>query len=287
MRAWLIRNGFLKSQKFDHLNTLFLEAARKLDIDLQLIDNNQILAGQGLKDCDLPDFVLFWDKDILLARELENAGIPLFNSGDFIEICDDKRLCHQALYRAGIPLPKAYIAPMTYDQSFSNLDFLDQVEELGFPLVVKEAFGSFGQQVYLAKDRRELEELVAGLSTTQLIFQEFIETSQGRDLRLQVVGDQVVASMYRYSQKDFRANVSAGGKMKPHQATREQKDLAVRAVKALGGDFAGVDLLFGPQGKMLVCEVNSNAHFKNLLDCTGVHTEEKILAYIKEKLSHE
>jgi len=176
---------------------------------------------------------------------------------------------------------------MTYEKTFSHLDFLDQVESLGFPMVVKEAYGSFGQQVYLVNDKKELRDLVESLSTSQLIFQEYIETSKGKDLRLQVVGDQVVAAMYRYSHRDFRANVSAGGQMRAHTPTKEESQLAIQAVKALGGDFAGVDLLFGPEGQMLVCEVNSNAHFKNLLDCTGVHTEEKILAYIKEKISHE
>ena len=89
--------------------------------------------------------------------------------------------------------------------------------------------------------------------------------------------------MYRYSENgDFRANLSNGGKMKPYQPSKEEKALAVRACETLGADFAGVDLLFGDKGP-LVCEVNSNAHFKNIYDCTGVDTAERILCYLAGK----
>ena len=112
-----------------------------------------------------------------------------------------------------------------------------------------------------------------------VVFQEYVENTKGRDVRLQVVGDKVIAGMYRYSYDDFRANVSIGGHMKEYTPSQEECTLAVRAAMAVGADFAGVDLLFGEQG-MLVCEVNSNAHFKNIFDCTGVNTAEKIMEFI-------
>ena len=88
--------------------------------------------------------------------------------------------------------------------------------------------------------------------------------------------------MYRYSLTDFRANLTAGGEMKPYEPTEEEAALAVSASTAVEADFSGVDLLFGEDGP-LVCEVNSNAHFKNLYQCTGVNTAYEILKFIKEK----
>lgn len=180
-------------------------------------------------------------------------------------------------------MPKTVFAPMTYSNiGFSNLDFLSEVKErLGFPMVVKAAFGSFGEQVWLANQEHQLLSILQQCQTTEILFQEFISESSGRDLRLQVVGENVVGAMLRYSEKDFRANVTAGGRMKKHSTTLEESQLAIQAARAVGADFAGVDVLFGKKGPV-VCEVNSNAHFKNLLDCSGVNTADAIIQYIRE-----
>ena len=120
------------------------------------------------------------------------------------------------------------------------------------------------------------------------MFQEFIAESAGRDIRLQVVGDRVIAAMLRFSETgDFRAGITSGGSMKPYEPTEEQKKLAVLVCKTLGLDFAGVDFLFGKNGEPILCEVNSNAHFKNLYDCTGVDAATEIMAYISKKLEDE
>lgn len=286
MTGWLIVNGFLHSDKFDELTELFVQAAGETDMTLCVKSNDELLIDTGTKWYDRPDFAIFWDKDLLLARSLEQQGIRLFNSSRTIAVCDDKRETHMVLQKAGIPMPRTIVAPMTYEGiGFTSLDFLPEVEtRLGFPLIVKEAFGSFGEQVYLARDHMELLSLVSHCNTCKLLFQEYIEQSHGRDVRLQVVGDQVIAAMLRHSDDDFRANITAGGRMEVHTPSKEEVRLALRAAKAVGADFAGVDLLFGPQGP-LVCEVNSNAHFKNLLDCTGVNTAKEILPYIKEHIT--
>jgi len=152
---------------------------------------------------------------------------------------------------------------------------------------VKESFGSFGQQVYLVQNAEELANQVRQIGTKPVLFQEFINSSFGKDIRLQVVGNQVIASMYRYSENgDFRANLTIGGKMIPFQPTKVQSELALRCCELIGLDFAGVDMLFGKEDEPIVCEVNSNAHFKNIYDCTGVNAAEAIIAYIKTNLYH-
>lgn len=283
MKGWLVVNEFLQNQKFSELTKLFLSAAQKANLSLSVYTNAELLADTKELLKQRPDFVLFWDKDIVLGNYLEAQGIPLYNSVDAIRLCDDKRLTHIALMREGIPSPRTIMAPMTYPNiGFTNHDFFEYVErELTYPFVVKEAFGSFGEQVYLVRDRKELQQRIQGTSTTELLFQEYIPESRGRDVRLQVVGDRVVASMYRYSDTDFRANVTAGGKMRNYTPSKEESSLALRAARAVGADFAGVDLLFGAEGP-LVCEVNSNAHFKNIQTCTGVPVAEEIIQYICE-----
>ena len=295
MKGWLVTNAFLHTHKFTEIHLWLTEAAKKLGVDLIVKTNAEILVQldqdftgtKYKKSAENPDFILFWDKDTRLAQYLEMKGLPVFNSSKGIALCDDKSQTHLYLQEAGIPMPKTMIAPMTFSNiGYNNLDFLDQVEkELNWPIIIKECFGSFGQQVYLAHNRQELKDTVLNIGAKPMLFQEFIHSSKGKDLRLQVVGSQVVAAMYRYSDNDdFRANITGGGKMKPYEPTQKQIDLAVESCKILGLDFAGVDILFGKDKEPVVCEVNSNAHFKNIYDCTGVNVADSILAYIIKRI---
>lgn len=290
MTGWLVVNEFLQSNKFNEIHDWLREAAKKQEIELFLKTNAELLidlSSTGSNLYRVVDFVLFWDKDVKLAKHLEQLGYPVFNSSEAIEICDDKALTHLKLMPVGIPMPRTIIAPKTFDNiGYTNLDFLTETaERVGFPMVVKECFGSFGQQVYLVATMEELTERMLKIGTKPVLFQQFISSSRGKDIRLQVVGDEVIASMYRYSENgDFRANLTIGGKMKPYQPTKEQCELAITCCKIIGLDFAGVDLLFGEEDELIVCEVNSNAHFKNIFDCTGVNAADAIITHIRKRL---
>ncbi len=295
MRGLLITNAFLHTHKFTELNLWLIEAAKKQGIELMIKTNAEILVqldsdfidSINYIDKEKPDFVLFWDKDIRLAKYLEMKGLQVCNSSNGIAVCDDKSLTHLYLQGAGIKMPKTIIAPMTYSNiGYNNFEFMDELKnQLGFPMIVKECFGSFGQQVYLVNNKQELKEKILEIGAKPMLFQEFIKSSNGKDIRLQVVGNQVVASMYRYSDNgDFKANITNGGKMKPFEPTKEQIDIAIKCCKIIGLDFAGVDILFGENQEPIVCEVNSNAHFKNIYDCTGVNVADYIMEYIIKKI---
>ena len=283
LRGWLVVNGFLYTGKFTELTDMLVAAAERKEICLEVRSNAEIYTGIFELDPTVsrPDFVLFWDKDVILARYLELSGIPVYNSSRSIEVCDDKRKTYLSLLEAGIPIPKTISGPMTYENvGFPSLDFVGSLEDgLGYPLIVKEAFGSFGEQVYMAENREDLERILKAIERKPFLLQQYISSSRGQDVRLQVVGDQVVAAMRRYSDNDFRANITSGGHMEGYEPEEAACHLAVRAAQAAGCDFAGGDLLFTEDG-FLVCEVNSNAHFKNLYDCTGIDTADYIVEYI-------
>lgn len=293
MKAWLVVNAFLQREKFDEIHQWLCEAGRQRKVDISIRTNEELLAmcADGglilLPELEKVDFVLFWDKDILLAKTLEQLGVKVFNTSHAIQVCDDKTLTHFYLAKEKIPMPKTIFAPMTYANiGYTNVSFLTTViEQLGLPIVIKESFGSFGQQVYLAKTQEEIISIITKLEGISLLFQEYIEASAGCDVRLQVVGEQVVAAMERKAkQGDFRANVTNGGSMKKYKPTKKEEQLAIRCCKILGVDFAGVDLLFDENGEPLVCEVNSNAHFKNIFECTGINTADYIIDYIIEQV---
>ena len=283
-KGWLLVNGFLKTQKFEEIYTMLQKSAQKQNIALTLTRGSELIFPIGTR-IELPDFVLFWDKDISLARRIESMGVPVFNSASGVQVCDDKILTAEKLTENGVPTPKTIVAPKTFDGvPFDDYTFLDKgIEMLGLPLVIKEAHGSFGAQVYLAEDRESAVEIIKRIGAKPFILQEFIKESKGKDIRVNVVGDTIICAMLRKNEKDFRSNITGGGVAEKVTLSKEQEELALSACKAVGVDFGGVDILFGKEGA-LVCEVNSNPHFKSTLDCTGIDLSEHIINYIKAKI---
>ena len=267
------------------------EAAGKQEMELIRKTGDEMwveLAEQDYRLEGTYDFCLFWDKDVKLARALELSGLRVFNSASAIAACDDKAKTFLALkLHKDICMPRTYISPKKFHRDgLVSERFLQSIkEQLGFPCVVKECMGSFGQQVHLAHSEEELCSIIQEIGERDYMVQEYIQTSEGRDVRLQVVGKKVIASMYRYNDADFRANVTNGGSMRPIRPDEAWESMALAACEYLGLDFAGVDILYGEGEKPVLCEVNSNAHFKNLYACTGINAADEIMMYIKEEIA--
>ena len=282
MLGWLIVNGFLGSNKFNELYNYLQNSANEYGISLQIKSNDDLVGELSSGFEKLPDFAIFWDKDVYLAKRLEESGVRLFNSATAVEICDNKILTALTLNNK-VKTPKTIIAPKTFEGvNYSDKTFLkNATKELGFPLIIKEAYGSFGHQVYLANDYQSAEKIVDRLGHKDFLMQEFISSSYGKDVRVNVVGGKVVCAMLRYNENDFRSNISSGGKMKKIVLNSKQEELAVKVCSIIGLDFAGVDILFGENDQPILCEVNSNPHFKSSLECTGVDMSKEIIKYIK------
>lgn len=291
MKGWLVVNSFVNHSKFTNLYEMLLKAFTSRGVELELKHAKDI--GYGVGDVDFssgkPDFCMFWDKDIYLAKKLESKGIRLFNSGDSIEFCDNKIITYQILEQADIRIPKTYIAPKTFEGlGYYDLTFVkDIAEKLGYPLVIKEARGSFGKQVYLAHNFEEAESIIKSFGYKEFLLQEFIQSSCGRDIRINVVGHKVIVSMLRENPDDFRSNISNGGSGKPFSPKPEYIALAEEASRALNLDFAGVDVMFGPNDEPIICEVNSNPQFASTKVATGVDLSEYIADYVIKTLCKE
>lgn len=272
MKGILAVNHFLNTEKFNELHSVLVSSAEKSGIELEIKTNLELATEKA--DCD---FVLFWDKDINLARRLEKAGLSVYNSASSIEKCDDKARTYIELLDT-VPQPETIIAPKTYFKA----DFTEFAEraaqKLGLPVVFKECFGSFGEQVFLCNSAEEISEHI---TERPFILQKFIKSSSGHDKRLEVVGGRVVAAMERTNKNDFRSNVTNGGEMKSCVPSEDEIRLAVTACEKLGLAFGGVDILDGG----IVCEVNSNAHIINIMKCTGIDIASLIFKEIYERNS--
>lgn len=278
-KGFLVVNAFLHSDKFTEIYDWLKAASERKGVRLDVYNNGEAIP-------DGYDFCLFWDKDIPLARSLERKGIRLFNPSEAIRMCDDKYATYEALIDTGIAMPYTEAVPMTYENiGYTNFDFIEnKMSSFAYPVVIKECHGSFGAQVYLADNRDEACEILKSIGGKPAIMQEYIKECKGTDIRINMVGKKAVCAMERYNDNDFRANITNGGSMRKHTVTDAELELSVKVMEALGLDFAGVDILLSDRGPLL-CEVNSNAHFKNIFDCTGVNVADHIMDYIIEELS--
>ena len=313
-QGWLIVNEYLDTEKFLEIRKLFLSGAEKKNVKLTVYTNADFavdLSGAVVKsrafDEGEPQFIIFYDKDIALASALEKMGYRLYNSADAIDVCDSKvktatRISEYNLNCRGdeakILMPKTYKVPFTYEnigiKDSYSFDFLDYVEkdlcEAGegalsdaYPMVIKESNSSFGMGVHLASSREEAVKLICEYGNKECIIQEYLSYSSGRDYRLQMVSDKCVCAMMRSNENDFRANITNGGKMSEYKPTDEDLSLARNVMKCLKLDFAGIDIMHDKSGRAVFLEANSNAHFKNIYDLTGINAAEKMIEYIVGK----
>ena len=285
MQGWLIINSFMKTEKFINLYEMLFLAFKKHNVELLVKKASDISLKVGEIIKDKPDFAIFWDKDTYLAERLEDNNVRLFNSKEAVLLCDNKILMYQALAKAGVKIPKTFIAPKTFEGlNYNDRSFVKEVtKEIGYPMVIKEAYGSFGEQVYLANDEKAANEIIDKIGYKDFLMQEFISSSKGRDIRINVVGDKAIVSMLRENKNDFRSNISSGGTGTLFNPEPVYIDLAIKAVKALGLDFAGVDVMFGKDGP-IICEVNSNPQFASTLKATGINLADYIADYILKNL---
>ena len=313
-QGWLIVNEYLDTEKFLEIRKLFLSGAEKKNVKLTVYTNADFavdLSGAVVKsrafDEGEPQFIIFYDKDIALASALEKMGYRLYNSADAIDVCDSKvktatRISEYNLNcrddEAKILMPKTYKVPFTYEnigiKDSYSFDFLDYVEkdlcEAGegalsgaYPMVIKESNSSFGMGVHLAGSREEAVKLICEYGNKECIIQEYLSYSSGRDYRLQMVSDKCVCAMMRSNENDFRANITNGGKMSEYKPTDEDLTLARNVMKCLKLDFAGIDIMHDKSGRAVFLEANSNAHFNNIYDLTGINAAEKMIEYIVVK----
>lgn len=284
--CWIIYNGSLTSDKFIDQAILIKEAAERAGVQAIIKKNYEVMMDLTSSMEGRPNFVVFLDKDILLARFLKNNGIRVFNDSEVIETCDNKANQYIQLAKHKVPMPETIIAPKVYP-SFTIRDsgYYEKVlERLGLPMIIKEGRGSFGMKVYLIETEEAFYEKVDELRGVDYLFQQFISSSRGRDIRVNIVGGEVVAAMYRHSETDFRANITNGGTAEVVKLTEAQEKLAIQAAEALEAEFAGVDLLFGENEQPLVCEVNAAAHIRNILNVTGINVADAMIQYILREI---
>ena len=226
-----------------------------------------------------PDFVIMRGYSENISTHFERAGIPVFNRWNAMAASHNKLRTHSILAHSGIPTPLTISA--------SRASYEDACTLLGKDVfVVKQPDSSRGRNVFLVRNKKEYD-LAAASCRGEFLIQEYISASHGRDLRVWTVGDSAVACVLRHSASSFLSNYSCGGSADPFDAPQAALDLAARAARAVGLDFAGVDLLFTADGNFTVCEVNGNAGFRTLSAVGGKNIIAIFMKHIASKVYGE
>ena len=258
-----------------------LEAAAKRGIPVERLHDEEVtfpLVRNGFKADLVLNRSVSHSRSLYALRFFEHYGVPTVNPYEVVALCGDKVLASLRLAEAGIPTPRTVVA-LTPEAALKALD------EIGYPAVLKPPVGSWGRLMAKVDDREEAEQIIehktALGSPNHSIFyvQEYVEKPE-RDLRVFVVGDEVVAAMYRYS-KDWRTNAARGGTAESLEPDSELSQLALKASLAVGGGVLAVDLMESPRG-LLVHEVNPTPEFKALTGATGIDVADRIVDYVVE-----
>ena len=267
-------------------NNITLEVYEPSDFDIVLNQEKGYIMVKGEKR-KLPDF--FFPRmgaattyfGFTIIREFERMGIPVINSSISIDLVKDKLYSQQILSREGLPTPKTILLKHPV-----NIKLVEK--EIGFPCVVKNISGSQGKGVYMAETKKEFQSQMDILESvnekSNIIIQQFMKDSFGKDVRVYVVGGRPIAGMLRQAQKgEFKANISLGGSGNLFELTDEVKWLAMKACKVLNLDIGGVDLLFDGN-HFKICEVNSNPGFKGFESATDINIPEQIFQWLRMEL---
>ena len=268
MKGVIIYNYSLKNESYLKNVQLF-----EKETNLKAIANNSIdlLINSDEKKFNF-DYCIFLDKDICLAKALENSGVRVYNSSHAIAVCDNKAYTHLSL-SGKIKMPCTFIPPFSYTNS-------TYTSPLPYPVVIKECYGSLGEQVYLAENQEQFEAIIKKIGTKQCIMQEYIETN-GTDYRLYTVNGKVVAAIKRENDKDFRANCELGGVASLYTPENEMVELAEKASELLKLDFGGIDII-KRRDQYYFIEANSSAMVSNIMNKTKVNIPKLLMEHINK-----
>lgn len=286
MKIWIIYSKLILEPNKTNAMPWMLEEAKLVGFDAQVIYAENItikISSSTLKiyhnniEIELPDIAFMRCYDIPLIRQLELLGVTTFNKSYALDNCLDKWTTHQLLAKNNISTPDTI-----YSRFYKSYE--DISVHFGNKFIVKELRGSKGDNVFLVDDEDSFNHAIT--SCISPLFQEYIDTSYGKDIRVHVIDNQVVATVLRVSDNDFKSNFSQGGRAESYDADERVKQLAIESAKALGLEFAGIDILF-TDDDYTVCEVNGVPGFRTVGLTSDISIPRKMFKYIRKNVIGE
>lgn len=256
------------------------DAGKKKGIDVEMVDCKNLflnLDGGKEKFETVIQRCVSYYRSLHSTAALEGKGVNVINCLNTSVFAGNKLFTHMLLQKHGIPTPFSTVA-------FSEEAALEALEATGYPMVLKPTVGSWGRMIALLKDRDSAEGIMESRERMYPIYQvyyleEFVNRPP-RDIRAIMVGDKVVAAIYRYSGEDrWKTNMALGGRAEECKVTKDLEDICVKAKNAVQGQIVGVDLMESKEKGLVVHEVNNTTEYKNTVRVTGVDIPTLMIDY--------
>ncbi|QKS71864.1 hypothetical protein FLK61_34930 [Paenalkalicoccus suaedae] len=280
MTGWLIyRTKDIERNK--RFIMWMLEAANMYELPLDLVPYESIEAAVTEHDCfyspeasGAPSFIINRSCTPWLNEAAELSNIPVFNHSGVARIANDKRLSHAFMSRLGVPmLPSKALTK----------DRLVEVGSNSYPFIVKDPTGRGGTGVEWIESMRHLHRTSDRLHD-ELLWQP-VGGKPGKDLRVYIVGGQIIAGILRESETSFRANVSLGGQARLYELNEEEKVLINKITASLPLDFVGLDFLIKEDGGLLFNEMEDAVGCRSLYMNSDIDVISIFMRHVAEELS--
>lgn len=269
----LIYPGYQNEAK-QYQYSRIIEEFTKLGITMDKLKVDEVIFGIQNSIASLNvnnyDFCIQLVKDKYINALLEKDNIRCFNTYSAIENCDDKMMTYTILENNNIKMPSTISGIMNagiekIDNFTCSKQLKDYVEtDLGYPFIVKKSNSKGGRDIYKINNRNDLEDICNKLNGSQYLFQQFISDNTGKDIRVPVIGGNVVGSFMRINENDFRSNITLGGRAIPYEISNDYKEVAEKVAKILKLDYCSVDFFVSNDKEPLICEVNPDPALKSI-----------------------
>ena len=261
---------------------LLIESAKKNSINLEMVDCKKLFVDlnekQNFTHPVLQRCVSYY-RNLHSTAAIEGQGTRVVNCLNTGIFAGNKLFSHMLLQKSGVPTPNASVA-------FSKDSAMEALEKNGFPKIIKPTVGSWGRMVSKINDMDSAEGVIEGREVMYPIHQvhfleEFVERPP-RDIRAIVIGNAVVAAIYRNSANgNWKTNTHLGGSAETCEITNELEDICLKAKDVVQGEIVGVDLMESKEKGLVVHEVNNTTEFRNVVRVTDVDIPSLMLEYVK------
>lgn len=280
--GWLIYSKKDMNRNKSYINW-FLDEASKQYINLQLIIREHLQIGirhqqrfmtYKNKPISPPLFAVVRTVEPLLNKYLELLGIKAFNSYQVAAMCNHKANTYIEMNSLGIPV---------IDTIFTKRNYLGPIPPMSYPFVIKESTGRGGKQVFLIQNKHEWLNTYQTFTSEDLVVQS-VQVQTGKDLRVFVIGQDIVGAVLRKSKSGFRANYSLGGTATWYPLSNEERQLINHIIQAYDFDLVGIDFLLDLDGNLILNEIEDVVGSRILSAVSEINLLEKYVTHIKSKI---
>ncbi len=260
-----------------------IDASKKKNIDLKPVDCKDLILFLNDNSSHFSNKIMIqrcvsYFRSLHSTAALEGLGVRMINPFYTSVMCGNKLFSHMELQKIGIATPNAFC-------SFTPSSAINGIKKLGYPVVIKPTVGSWGRLIGLLNDEEAAKTVLEDREHMFPLYhinyiEEFVKRPP-RDIRAIVLGDKVIAAIYRYSgDNSWKTNMALGGHAVECPITQELEEICIKSAKIFKSDIVGVDLMESEKYGLVVHEVNNTTEFKNTIKVTGIDIPSLIIDYM-------